>query len=101
MNTVKKTIDSIMDNFNFDRVHTAMVVLNWQWDQIGVPEVEHLREAARNLLEQAADKETGWSVGSGGFEAINNGDHMRLEFTLEQWEHWHEGIVEGMNPTPN
>ena len=34
---VNQMIDDIMDNFDFDKVQTAMEALDWQWAGKGVP----------------------------------------------------------------
>tara|TARA_R110002167_G_scaffold86698_1_gene234536 strand:+ start:903 stop:1280 length:378 start_codon:yes stop_codon:yes gene_type:complete len=82
--TRQDQINDIMDRFKFEKVHEAMVALNWVWfnretNDSAVPEPYELRQRARMLLTQVAvvaenSLEIGrdeWSVATGGFEAIS------------------------------
>jgi hypothetical protein len=68
---VNQIIDDIMDNFDFDKVQTAMEALDWQWAGKGVPSIKQLKETAVYLLKSAAE--------------------LRLEDYLES--HWEQGII--------
>jgi hypothetical protein len=68
---VNQMIDDIMDNFDFDKVQTAMEALDWQWASKGVPSIKQLKETAVYLLKSAAE--------------------LRLEDYLES--HWEQGII--------
>ncbi len=52
-----KMIDEIMDEFNFARVHKAMVALDWKWasSKNYIPSMDELRTEAERLLRDAAD----------------------------------------------
>ena len=65
-------IDYILDTFNFDRVHVAMLALDWKWSKqniqpSAVPTIERLKLTARHLLSVAYKEEI--SIASGGFLA--------------------------------
>lgn len=79
----KQDIDSqikdILNNFDFERVHEVMKLLNWQWyssnTEDKVPSYGELVMQAQSLLQQAVkglSKEQGnyFSTGTGGFNAI-------------------------------
>jgi hypothetical protein len=52
---INKMIDDIMDNFDFNRVQTAMEALDWRWASEGVPSIKQLKETAVYLLKSAAE----------------------------------------------
>jgi len=62
----KEAIDSILDNFDFERVHKAMTALDWEWASTdGVPEIPDLRQKARELLKDVSKTKSGTTVGTG------------------------------------
>ena len=86
-------IDDIMRNFNFEKVHKVMEMLDWKWamTKYGVPTVEELKVEARRLLEDATHEET--QVATGGLRAVyekNGSDdpdpYIGLEFIVEECE---------------
>lgn len=90
-------IDDIMHNFNFEKIHKVMEMLDWKWamTKFGVPTIEELKEEARRLLVEAANGET--QVATGGFRAVcekNGADDpdpfISLEFVLEECEGFEE-----------
>jgi hypothetical protein len=87
MSRNQELIDNILDEFDFEKVHKAMVALDWVWvfAEDGVPTVGELRKAARLLLREAASRDV-YYTGSGGFRVTKNADVLKLEFVLEQWE---------------
>ena len=100
-----KMIDEIMDEFNFARVHKAMVALDWKWavtSNNNVPTMDELRKEAERLLRDAADvrldmfKEEPWDspiyCSTGGFSAAAccNEDkteitRLDLDFIVSTW----------------
>lgn len=87
-------IESIMRNFDFDRVHKVMRFLNWQWAQNSgptrVPDLEEIKEkAGKQLLEVSGKPADNW-VKSGGFVAAKlkyeHGVQLELYFELCSWE---------------
>lgn len=71
----QKAIDNIIENFNWEKVHTAMVALDWTWNDSGdeVPTTGALFRCATGLLHDAynrAEKEKcDCSSRTGGFHA--------------------------------
>ena len=100
---INQMIDDIMDNFEFDKVQTAMEALDWQWAGKGIPSIEQLRETAVYLLKSAAELrldaylDSYWEEGiinsTGGFQATAYCDENKtkivrldLRFILEEWD---------------
>lgn len=85
---VQDKIDEIMDNFDFEKVHKTMDVLEWTWAGEGVPEVPSLRARARQLLKEACfiENKSNYSMCStGGFEAICKVLDYDIENAIEDW----------------
>lgn len=89
---VYKKINKVIDLFNFEKVHSVMEFLNWQWQGEGVPEIYGLKETARNLIIESINKtlETleDYSIATDGFEVSsyldeNNEIQCKLAFVLE------------------
>ena len=93
-----ETIENILDEFDFHRVHQAMEALDWQWAKaaLGVPTTGELRRQARELLEDAYYHSPSpyYSVGTGGFEAtrtMETGDlnkYLSLKFVVTEWNNY-------------
>jgi hypothetical protein len=98
-------IDEIMDEFNFARVHKAMVALDWKWasSKSYIPSMDDLRETAESLLRGAAESRLGdykgehWELGivngTGGFQATAYCDEdktkiiaLDLSFVVTSWD---------------
>lgn len=50
-------IEDIMNNFDFKKVHSVMVLMNWQWyssiSKTGVPALREIKKTAKRLLNDA------------------------------------------------
>lgn len=85
----EKQIARILGEFNFERVHRAMLAIDWRWyvhaDRgFVVPSIERLRACATDLLRMVARES---SVGTGGFEAHCCAEgSLTLAFTLDSAE---------------
>ena len=82
--------DEIMDCFDFEKVHSCMVALNWHWFSAGgVPEKHEIRSSARGILRECI---AGRSYGTGGFYAsINKEDGvLSLQFIVADWDAYKE-----------
>lgn len=89
--TPTNTIDYVISQFNFERVHEMMKMVGWEWQFEGVPTVESLKKNARKFLENAAKERLGYfknenwelgiSYGSGGLMATAycNEDKTEIE----------------------
>lgn len=89
--TDQQKIDEILDNFDFERVHSAMLALNWRWQStVTVPNIAHLRKKARELLKDVCKKKYDGScrveIGTGGLRAERSGDFLRLSFVVSDWD---------------
>ena len=108
---LERMIEDVLDNFDFQKVHNAMVALNWTWLDKGVPSVENLREQARDLLRSSAEARLGdysyvnYEVGitscTGGLEAQSWCDsqksritHMELTFVVTHSDSSLEDLVD-------
>lgn len=100
-------VEEVIENFDFEKVHEVMKMLNWKWngDNPGelstIPTVEKMKEVVKDLFRSMEDqiaegvaKSGTWSdytdctsTGSaGGFRATIDGDVYTLEFVLEEYE---------------
>ncbi len=105
LDPVNQMIDKILDEFNFARVHKAMVALDWKWasSKSYIPSMDDLRETAESLLRGAAESRLGdykgehWELGiingTGGFQATAFCDRTKtritgldLKFVVSEWD---------------
>lgn len=81
-----RTINAIMEDIDFEKIHKVMEFLGWEWWGQGVPSIETIRTEARNHLERAWDSRC--STGSGGFWVEYEGETeedyplLRMSFQL-------------------
>ena len=93
-----ETIDDIMDNFDFDKVHEAMTLLGWRWvnhdtKAFEIPHVSELRKRARRLMQDAMGSHMpSYATGTGGFEVdketIEGKVYLSLSFVLTSWNNY-------------
>lgn len=83
----RKAIDYVLDEFDFEKVHRIMKLLDWKWWEgdaayklFSIPTIPRLRKTAREALMMV---EEGGMGGTGGFIAMKHGDYYRLIFELE------------------
>lgn len=73
--TPEQTIEKLLDNFDFKKVHKVMKLLNWNyWDSSDIPDIEIVRKCAKQSLLQALHisnrtMKKKATVSSGGFTA--------------------------------
>ena len=94
-------VEEVIENFDFEKVHEVMKMLNWKWDGDNpgelptIPTVEKMKEVVKDLFRSIEDqiaKGNTWfhdctSTGTaGGFRATIDGDVYTLEFVLEEYE---------------
>ena len=91
----KVKIKDILKNFDFEKVHSIMKMLGWQWAMVkhddGIPSVDELKAEAKRLLIDAATEKT--QIATGGFRAVyeaNGADdedpYIGLEFIAVECE---------------
>lgn len=93
-------INDIMDTFQFEKVHRAMVALDWSWASVdGVPELHEVKKCARVLLTECAFSDTGY-LATGGFRAERDEQgNLSLLFYIDCWEaNGTELIAENKHP---
>jgi hypothetical protein len=80
-------IDTIMDEFDFAKVHKMMKAVDWRWARCGfeVPDEWDIRKMARQQLRDAAASKSGF-VSSGGFESRRYEWGMSLKFVGAEWD---------------
>lgn len=86
---IERSIEEIMNYFDFREVHEAMKALDWTWVTCSgrTPDVKNLRVTARRLLTEVAyEKERVTYIGTGGFIARKNGDSLSLSFEITDWD---------------
>jgi hypothetical protein len=95
-------MDECIDNFDFEKVHKVMVMLQWKWVEkdgstLSIPDIPRMKAAARRSLRAAyrywkTHEGNHAVVGSGGFEACyatpegDNGHAFYLRFVLAEAE---------------
>jgi hypothetical protein len=70
--TMAEQTNTIINNFDFDKVAHAMEALNWTWLGTGTPTVEELRASAQDKLISVWNAKEGheyYSISSGGLLA--------------------------------
>ena len=88
-------IDYILETFNFERVHVAMLALDWQWRHPdAVPTIARLKQRAKFLLDSAYKEKI--TIATGGLQAtyhppikdssllIDSGPILSLSFVLTE-----------------
>lgn len=89
---MNEQIKEIIANFDFERVHEAMVALKWTWynskSEDKVPSTSELVMEATELLERVqASGENTIYVETGGFKAYKDEyTKLGLIFQLASWE---------------
>lgn len=90
---VEERLDSIMDNFNFERVYNVMKAIDWKWvkkdSSYGVPTVDEIKEKAANLLWNLVNSDVNL-ISTGGLEVSKDfSDYddpfIQLKFVVEEW----------------
>jgi hypothetical protein len=89
------TIDKIIQNFDFKRVHEVMILMNWTWAPFfKIPTIAELKKTAESLLIEANTyfDQTGKfsNVETGGFIAEVTEDRMRLHFSIANEDQYKE-----------
>ena len=95
---MNKQIKYVLDQFDFERVRSAMVAVNWTYkgndNNYYIPDVKKIREVALNLLKKVAEDDSYHSICIGGFLAEKRGDFLKLSFVLEESDSEYFGCKE-------
>lgn len=85
-------IDEILDEFKFQRVHKAMLALDWKWAPANeTPSIEELRAEAKRLLNELVNSKFK-ELSSGGFTAYMHDGVLGLRFEIWAIEVAEQGI---------
>ena len=84
---LEEQAQTIMENFSFEKIQNHMQDTNHQWyvggGQMAVPDIQDLRNTARDLLTRAIyDDSDVINVGTGGFVAYKLPWGLQLTFQL-------------------
>lgn len=103
-------VKEVIENFDFEKVHEVMKMLNWKWDGDNpgelptIPTVEKMKEVVKDLFRSIEDQIAKGAKGgiwrgtwpdctsytstgtAGGFRAMIDDDVYTLEFILEEYE---------------
>ena len=80
-------INEILDEFDFEKVHRTMKVLEWTWyGSDGVPSIGDLRRQARELLQELLRNDRYHLTGTGGLFAYRMADTVGLRFEVTSYE---------------
>ena len=75
-------IDYILDTFNFERVHVAMLALDWKWrDPLAVPTIARLKQRAKFLLDSAYKEQI--TIATGGLQAVYHPPIKDLDLLID------------------
>ena len=85
----KQQIKDILEEFDFEHVHDAMVALDWHYtdyheNKLYIPDIQELKNTAQYCLEHAVKYQLSET---GGFLAIHSGGVLNLYFVLEETMH--------------
>jgi hypothetical protein len=83
---MSKSIDEIMCEFDFEKVHKCMVLIGWEWAvPMHVPSIDELQmEAVRLLIAAYNRKWECFTIECGGFRVVKNYNGLVLSFILEE-----------------
>ena len=95
----QKTVDEILDCFDFEKVHKVMRFLNWTWGfNHESPEIYELRKKARYLIKIVVSNlntnTPEYETGTGGFSVSGRlypGDtkkYIKLSFNIAEWDNY-------------
>jgi len=90
-----KMVDYVIENFDFEKVHSVMKFLNWSWHAEGVPKIQTIILRSREMLidtfKRSIKENKSFTIASGGFRCYcekyidDNGAEKRflhMEFIL-------------------
>lgn len=104
---IDKMVTTVMEDFDFDRVHRVMVNLDWKWNigdgEMTVPSSYRLTKYAERLLRDVAQHygdEEPYSCGSGGFTAYLDGETLTLQFILSEMTSYASDFTDIDEPDP-
>ena len=98
---VEEDIQTIFNEFDWERVYLAMKALKWEWAGVGVPTIPRMHNTARYLLNTVVEdvlrspkKKYIAITGTGGFQAkaqkFKDTDkiYLELQFVVTEWSNY-------------
>lgn len=97
---VKRVLNDVFDNFDFEKVKKTMDVLDWKWDvgtsatpdeeRFAVPTLEKIKKEAAHLMWDCANTDVD-VIATGGFRVEKDftdpdDPWMRLSFEVAEWD---------------
>ena len=83
----QKMIDKVMHDFDFEKVHALMLVMDWTWAGHGTPTEDNLRKKADKLLNKVmeyTDRECWWAMTGGLLAYFDQKNGLHLAFIPER-----------------
>ncbi|MEL6835227.1 MAG: hypothetical protein AAFP77_19665 [Bacteroidota bacterium] len=71
----------IGNRFDWEKVYKVMKVVDWHWQDFGVPSVTTIQKEVYKMAKNAWEKKENWA--SGGFSIGWEGDTFYIDFSLE------------------
>jgi hypothetical protein len=98
----EKQLTQILDNFDFGRVHEAMLAMEWKWGG-DIPGYHSLMKCAEGLLRDAVKyapkSDTDWvEISTGGFTAQNRNGRLLLMFCIADYAYESGDVDNGIPP---
>ena len=95
-NEDRKTIECILDNFDFEKVITVMKLLDWKWvsadGELEIPTIGILYRRSRDLLYDLANEPLVHQIFQGGFcarrETFDWKNYYTLSFEVTSWSNY-------------
>lgn len=82
-----KHAEYVLANFDYERVHKVMVLLNWKWASVdgdGIPTLDQIKEMARRVVYEMLENKSGHLSTCGFTAEIRTWDkahpHIQLLF---------------------
>ena len=98
---IQNEIDTVMDWFDFEKVHNVMTALDWKWAKTGkeVPLIGEIRGFARGLMRDCVhgmihNHKSEYMVQCGGFsvrtykELYEEKVYIELAFVVTSWDNF-------------
>ena len=85
MASYTETIDHILDDFDFEKLHSCMKAMRWSWDA-SIPTAEMLKDQGRVLLETLSSEPDTIEIEVGGLRAsrqvVEGLEELKLAFEI-------------------
>lgn len=84
---MNKNLKQLIENFNFVKVHTTMVHLDWHWSEYeNVPTVGQMVIKVMSMFDDLNTSNDTNLISTGGFTIEKINSHYKLFFAVDEWE---------------